>query len=866
MNNFKRIKRNLCICVFMFTYLFFSVCGKAEYVDLSDDTLRKYSIHDFCNSEMMAFIRYRTFYFDTNLSLLNFLDGETYYITYDTNSYKATGRILVLGFEGDSISSMIKESENFFIQRAYYGMYRPSNLNFVYMNPEEMELPDLDDYDMIIIEDSVEDCCISETMFFYMIQMVNDNKYFIYNKNILNQYHSKESYDLSYSFEPFTGELILYNCGIYDAKSKVAAKESFEKLLNNLYDIDALNGGTYQFSVSDVKNIVVIDGSNIDYIGRYNFSCFSNLESIILPGKCTKIYNHAFEDCSCLSSFDFSDITEVRGYAFSGCKKLSSLNFSNKLISISEYAFKGVGEENLIIPGSVKEIGDYAFASSSVQTIEIEDGVIQVGAFAFAFCKNLQMIGIPKSMAVLGESSFSSAFEIKEIFIELNEQGLELGKKCFSDCNKICDLSIVYGELESARKQLFSIFTDNNCEQNMSNLMQYTKDSSAILKYVGDEVKRYTITLDPNGGSISGGQVVIVEEGSTYPEIPIPIHSNETLIFDGWFTEEGVEIKEGKEVDIVEDCIVKARWYFAESYTVSFYDTVIGKVIETVEVENGKKWDTYLIEGADSSISNHRYQFMGWFTEDDIKITGDTRVNLDSDITLYSRNFNSYSATKYKVHFPEYGKYFYIRQGEKYSKYNIPTPTKQGDILLGWGVNKRVSDRDRIDLKHDMFTFGKDIDLYAIWKSDDERRNTSTNSKLSMIPYYYLNSNNTGKIYDTQVKEFRELNITIFNKKDRKNADWLLKQLLKQEPRNGKVILLSDSYNMQLKKYKKYGIIKTGWDQETFERALTLMYCEHFQYLKMIQTPHFETEEEFYTNKQWKKRKRVGYKFKGGKL
>lgn len=83
------------------------------------------------------------------------------------------------------------------------------------------------------------------------------------------------------------------------------------------------------------------------------------------------------------------------------------------------------------------------------------------------------------------------------------------------------------------RKQLFSIFVDNNCEQSMSNFIMYTKNNDITLKYVGDEIKEYTITFDANGGALSEIQEIVVEESGRYPELPIPVHSNETLIFEG---------------------------------------------------------------------------------------------------------------------------------------------------------------------------------------------------------------------------------------------------------------------------------------------------------------------------------------------
>ncbi len=268
----KKIAKLLCLCmIVLFVGLFFCKDVRAENLELDSErnSKYKYNMHEFCNSEVMSFIRHAAFYFDTDIGLSRFLDGENYYLKYNTNNYEASGNILVLGSQGDTISSMIAENEIYFLENAYYGQNRVDHINLTYLNPEEITTDDLNGYDMIIIEESVEDCYISEELFFYMDQMINDNQYIIYDKSMLNQYHSKETYGMSCSFEPSNGELILFNCGIYKNKLKNEVKKSFEELLCSLYDKDLINGGAFQFSVDDVRDIVVINSSStISYAFR----------------------------------------------------------------------------------------------------------------------------------------------------------------------------------------------------------------------------------------------------------------------------------------------------------------------------------------------------------------------------------------------------------------------------------------------------------------------------------------------------------------------------------------------------------------------------------------------------------------------
>ena len=62
---------------------------------------------------------------------------------------------------------MIAENEIYFLENAYYGQNRVDHINLTYLNPEEITTDDLNGYDMIIIEESVEDCYISEELLLY---------------------------------------------------------------------------------------------------------------------------------------------------------------------------------------------------------------------------------------------------------------------------------------------------------------------------------------------------------------------------------------------------------------------------------------------------------------------------------------------------------------------------------------------------------------------------------------------------------------------------------------------------------------------------------------------------------------------------
>ncbi|MDE5965905.1 MAG: InlB B-repeat-containing protein, partial [Lachnospiraceae bacterium] len=113
---------------------------------------------------------------------------------------------------------------------------------------------------------------------------------------------------------------------------------------------------------------------------------------------------------------------------------------------------------------------------------------------------------------------------------------------------------------------------------------------------------------------------------------------------------------------------------------------------------------------------------------------------------------------------------------------------------------------------------------------------------LSKQPNYYLNKNNTGAIYlyDIYGNKVRSntLNETIFSPTDEKNADNLLKQLLKLDASEKKVFITATDSTIDQNKSNKLGykILRSGLSSGELKRALTVINCKYFQYLYLTQS------------------------------
>ena len=154
-------------------------------------------------------------------------------------------------------------------------------------------------------------------------------------------------------------------------------------------------------------------------------------------------------------------------------------------------------------------------------------------------------------------------------------------------------------------------------------------DSNHTL-YARWEANAYTVTLDPNGGSVSTTSIT-VKNGSTYGSIPTPAKSGCT--FNGWYTAKtgGTKITADTVATITSAQTLYAQWTVT-GYTITF-DANGGKVsVSNVNVKPGNAIGTLPVPTRDY------YKFLGWYTAKSggTKVTSATK-NFTADSTLYAR-------------------------------------------------------------------------------------------------------------------------------------------------------------------------------------------------------------------------------------
>ena len=162
-------------------------------------------------------------------------------------------------------------------------------------------------------------------------------------------------------------------------------------------------GGLAFYNSTSLSNIKVdesnntfksIDGNLYSKDGKLliKYATGKTDASFVIPDGVTRIGEHAFSDCTSLTSITIPDgVTTIGDYAFSDCPELTSITLPDDVTYIGREAFSYCFSLTYInIPTGVTTIGDSAFfGCSSMTSIIIPDSVTTIGYSAFIACTSL---------------------------------------------------------------------------------------------------------------------------------------------------------------------------------------------------------------------------------------------------------------------------------------------------------------------------------------------------------------------------------------------------------------------------------------------------------------------------------------------
>ena len=227
--------------------------------------------------------------------------------------------------------------------------------------------------------------------------------------------------------------------------------------------------GKWSFQYCSGLTSIIIPNS-VKSIGVAAFHRCNSLTSVTIPESVTSIDYAAFSDCTGLTSIIVDDgnssyisedgvlfdkdkksllcfpagktqstytipesVTKVYAHAFERCSSLTSVTIPDNVTSIGKFAFRASGLTSVTIPNSVTTIGERVFLDcSSLTSVTIPNSVTTIGLNAFGNCTSLTSVSIPSSVTSIGESAFNGCTNLTSVTVEM-ETPLTIAENTFSN-------------------------------------------------------------------------------------------------------------------------------------------------------------------------------------------------------------------------------------------------------------------------------------------------------------------------------------------------------------------------------------------------------------------------------------------------
>lgn len=277
------------------------------------------------------------------------------------------------------------------------------------------------------------------------------------------------------------------------------------------------------FMLADVKL-----SNNLTEIPKRCFYECINLSVLTIPDSVTSLGEGAFYECSLLAKVDLSsNLTEIPNNCFYQCENLTILTIPDSVTVLGKNAFAYCdGLIDIEFPQGLREIGESCFYSCrGLENVTLPEGVIKLGRSAFSWCWNLRIVYLPDSLMTISTSCFDMC-DLEYLRLP-NISANEIQNGFFEDCNSFFTYeklkTIEFDGSSEQFKPIHAVFEENGTPM---------EDVTVICL----DTPKITMTLDPNGGFLTGENSFFVNTGAFCGELPIPVHPDGRT-FLGWYTE-----------------------------------------------------------------------------------------------------------------------------------------------------------------------------------------------------------------------------------------------------------------------------------------------------------------------------------------
>ena len=269
---------------------------------------------------------------------------------------------------------------------------------------------------------------------------------------------------------------------------------------DNIYDSGSCGENVTWTLTADGTLTISGTGAMTDYTYDSRspwYSCRTYIKRVVMQQGVTSIGDHAFWDCSGLTSVTIPDgVTSIGGDAFSGCAALTSVTIPGSVTNVGQYAFdncssltdiyyggygtdwqklnvsiptsatvhfkdniygKGdcginvtwelTGDGTLIISGTGR-ISSYSHDNNApwyscrayIKRVVIQQGVRAIGDQAFYYCENLTSVTIPEGVTSIGDYAFAYCVSLTSATIP--EGVTSIGGEAFLGCTGLTSVAI----------------------------------------------------------------------------------------------------------------------------------------------------------------------------------------------------------------------------------------------------------------------------------------------------------------------------------------------------------------------------------------------------------------------------------------
>jgi hypothetical protein len=194
------------------------------------------------------------------------------------------------------------------------------------------------------------------------------------------------------------------------------------------------------FSGSSLTNVTIPDSvttiGGFPFIGCWNLDAISvdssnqnygSIGGVLFDKRQTTLIQ--YPDAKAASYTIPNTVTTIGDHAFSDCTSLTSVSIPNSVTVIGNGAFElCTNLPSIMIPDSVTSIGNGAFSDcTSLTGVTIPNSVISIGGRAFYRCTSLSNVTIPNSVTSIGGAAFALCTNLTGVYFQGNAPTLEEG-------------------------------------------------------------------------------------------------------------------------------------------------------------------------------------------------------------------------------------------------------------------------------------------------------------------------------------------------------------------------------------------------------------------------------------------------------